>query len=290
MGEEALRTSDVADADDAPFDPWPAAAGVHVEWGVPGALLAAKRGDLVVIVDVLSFSTSVVEVVGRDGVAFCYSPEDLDRAGAREAVGRMHDAIVLAKHRRVGASEVSLSPASLQSIPIGQRVVMTSLNGGRCAAAAAGAPWVAIGCLTNRTATARRIEELLAGGTATRCTVVPCAEVWSGPFMASQVGDLGGGSATTVRPSVEDLLGAGAIVAALDPSVPRSVEAVMAAAVFESHAERLAQTVRDCVSGRELRARGFDSDVEIAVRLDAHAVVPERVAADPARRFARHHG
>ena len=100
MGDEALRTSDVTDSDDVSFDPWPSTAQVHVEWGAPGALLAARRGDLVVVVDVLSFSTSVVEVAARDGVAFCYSPEELDDAGGRERVGRAHDAIVLSKHRR----------------------------------------------------------------------------------------------------------------------------------------------------------------------------------------------
>lgn len=287
MGDEALRTSDVTDSADVSFDPWPSTAQVHVEWGAPGALLSARRGDLVVVVDVLSFSTSVVEVAARDGVAFCYSPEELDDAGGRERVGRAHDAIVLSKQRRVGAGEVSLSPASLQSIPLGQRVVMTSLNGGRCAASAARAPWVGIGCLTNRTAVARRIEELLADGTATRCTVVPCAEVWSGPFMASQVGDLTGAAAMLVRPSIEDLLGAGAIVAALDASVSRSVEATTASSVFESHAGQLASAVNDCVSGRELRERGYDTDVEIAAQLDAHAVVPERVRDDPHHQFAR---
>lgn len=287
MGDEAARTSDVATADDVSFDPWPPTARVHVEWGAPGALLAAQRGDLVVVVDVLSFSTSVVEVVAREGIAYCYSPEEIDDAGGREEVGRSHDAVVLSKVRRVGAGEVSLSPASLTSIPIGQRVVMTSLNGGRSAAAAASAPWVGIGCLTNRTAVARRVEELLAEGAADRCTVVPCAEVWSGPFMASQVGDFGDIAATMlVRPSVEDLLGAGAIVAALDPSLRRSVEASASSAVFETHAGRLPSALQECVSGRELVERGYAADVDIAAFLDAHTVVPERRRDDPPHRFA----
>jgi 2-phosphosulfolactate phosphatase len=284
MGNEVDRKSDVAEGGDVSFDPWPSEAQVHVEWGVPAALLAARRGDLVVVVDVLSFSTSVVEVVARDGIAFCYSPEELDNEGGRERVGRIHDAVVLSKQRNVAPGEVSLSPASLRSIPFGQRVVMTSLNGGRCTAAAAGAPWVGIGCLTNRRAVARRVEELLADGSATRCTVVPCAEVWSGPFMASQVGDLGA-LAIPLRPSVEDLVGAGAIVAALDPQILRSVEATMAATTFESHAGRLLSVLQGCVSGRELRERGFDADVDLATQVDAHAVVPERALGDPPHRF-----
>ncbi len=287
MGDEADRESDITEGGDASFDPWPSQAQIHVEWGVPGALLAARRGDLVVVVDVLSFSTSVVEVVARDGIAFCYSPEELDEQGGRDRAGSIHDAVVLSKQRNVAPGEVSLSPASLRSISFGERVVMTSLNGGRCTAAAADAPWVGIGCLTNRVAVARRVEGLLADGAATRCTVVPCAEVWSGPFMASQVGDLGS-SAIPLRPSVEDLLGAGAIVAALGPQLPRSVEATIAAATFGSHSGRLASVLQGCVSGRELRERGFHEDVEIATQLDAHAVVPERALGDPLHRFATH--
>ena len=285
MSGEAQRSSDVASNDDVQFDPWPEAAQVHVEWGVPAALLAALRGDLVVVVDVLSFSTSLIEVVERDGTAFCYSPDELDRAGDRDRAARDHDAIVLSKQRSVSAGEVSLSPASLQSLPLGRRVVMTSLNGGRCVAAAADAPWVGIGALTNRTAVARRVEWLLADAAATRCTIVPCAELWSEPFMASQVGDLSEVSAPLVRPAYEDLLGAGSIVAAMGEHVQRSVEASMAATVFESHESRISEFLEGCVSGRELIERGFAADVTIAAQLDTRAVVPERSMGDPAKRF-----
>lgn len=75
---------------------------------MPGAVLASRRGDLVVVVDVLSFSTSVVEVIERGGTAFCLSPEELDHAGGREHVGRVHDAIVVSKQRSALAGEVSL--------------------------------------------------------------------------------------------------------------------------------------------------------------------------------------
>jgi phosphosulfolactate phosphohydrolase-like enzyme len=44
--------------------------------------------------------------------------------------------------------------------------------------------------------------------------------------------------------------------------------------------------LRDCVSGRELCERDFDSDVDIAGRLDAHPVVPERLRTDVPHRFA----
>ncbi|MEM8620086.1 MAG: 2-phosphosulfolactate phosphatase [Actinomycetota bacterium] len=268
------------------FDPWPAVA-IHVEWGIPGALLAARRGDLVVVVDVLSFSTSVIEVVARGGTAFCYSPEAIDDAGGRSAVASRHDATLLVRRRNVGPGEFSLSPASLQAVAPDQRLVMTSLNGGRCLDAASDAPWAAVGCLTNRTAVARRVAELLADGAATRCTIVPCGETWAGPFMAAQVGELPGVAHGHVRPSIEDHLGAGAIVAAFGADLRRSVEAQAAAVVFERCRDDLASALADGLSGRELRHRGFDDDVAIAAQLDAHGVVAERSGdRDAARCFS----
>ena len=44
------------------FDPWPDAQ-LHLDWGLDAARLAAERGDAVVIVDALSFSTTVVMAV-----------------------------------------------------------------------------------------------------------------------------------------------------------------------------------------------------------------------------------
>ncbi len=281
---EAARTSDVDER--SGFDPWPGDVEVHVEWGVAAAELAARRGDVVVIVDVLSFSTAVTEIVARDGVVFCYSPEQVDAAGGRDALGRRHDARVLSKQRDPAPGEISLSPASLTSLPPGERVVMTSLNGGRCAAGAVDAPLVAIGGLTNRSAVARHVAAALASGVAERCTIVPCAEMWSGPFMAAQVGDLSHVGPAVVRPSVEDQLGAGAIVEGLGGGLRLSIEAEVAASAFASQSGDVESALAASVSGRELIERGFDDDVTIAGQLDAHTSVAVRRRDDPAHRFA----
>ena len=263
------------------FDPWPADVAEHVEWGIPGALFAARRGDLVLIVDVLSFSTAVAEVIARGSVAFCYSPEALDAAGGRTAVAHRHDAAMLARRRNVGPGEFSLSPASLDAVPRGQRLAMTSLNGGRCVGAAADAPWVATGWLANRSAVAPRSTTFPADGHAARCTIVPYGETCAGPFMAEQVGELPAANRGFVRPSIEDHLGAGAVVDALSTDVRRSVEAEAAAAVFERHRDRLESTLAGGASGCELVHRGFGDDVSVAARLDAHRVVAQRSVDDP---------
>jgi 2-phosphosulfolactate phosphatase len=88
--------------------------------------------------------------------------------------------------------------------------------------------------------------------------VIAAGEMWPG-------GEL--------RPALEDLLGAGAILAGL-PTHELSVEARTAAAIFNQQQGILAPLINDSVSGRELIEIGFGEDVRYACELDASMVVP----------------
>ena len=138
---ESARTSDVGTS---PFEPWPADAEVHVEWGPPGARLAGDRGDVVVIVDVLAFSTSVTTTVARGGTALSYSADELDAMGGRDQAAAALDAEIVAKDRAATTARFSLSPASLATIGPGDRLIFTSLNGAACTSAASNAPLVLV--------------------------------------------------------------------------------------------------------------------------------------------------
>jgi 2-phosphosulfolactate phosphatase len=76
----------------------------------------------------------------------------------------------------------------------------------------------------------------------------------------------------TLRPALEDLLGAGAILRSLPGT--KSPEANLAIAAFERMSESLAQAIRRSASGRELVERGFGTDVDWAVGLDVSDSVP----------------
>jgi 2-phosphosulfolactate phosphatase len=76
----------------------------------------------------------------------------------------------------------------------------------------------------------------------------------------------------SLRPALEDLLGAGAVLASL-PEQELSPEARAARAAYEGTSS-VAEAVRGCASAIELIDAGFGADVEIAVELDASRVVP----------------
>jgi 2-phosphosulfolactate phosphatase len=211
-----------------------------------------------VVVDVLSFSTTVVCAVERGARVHPFRWRD-DRAGvhanelgARLAVGRLE--------ALEQAGEISLSPGSMAALEPGDRVVLPSPNGSTIShALLSTGSTVLAGSLRNATAVAQWLAPRLAEGATP--VVLPAGERWPDD---------------TLRPAAEDLWGAGAILHAL---VQRGVtglspEARLAAAAYAEVAPRIAEELRACASGVELIERGFGSDVEIAAGVDESPVVP----------------
>jgi 2-phosphosulfolactate phosphatase len=218
------------------------------EWGTAGVDALAADADVLVVVDVLSFSTSVSVAVDRGAAVMPYGVGD----GTGEAHAQAH-AAVLAGPRRGGPGP-TLSPSSLRALGRGARIVLPSPNGGTCSlrATRSGAIVVA-GCLRNATAVGRFAATR--GGTT---AVIAAGERWPS-------GEL--------RPAVEDLIGAGAILAAMAPPAA-SPEAAAAIAAYRSAGGELLSTLEASSSGRELIDAGFAEDVRIAAELDASDVVP----------------
>ena len=85
---------------------------------------------------------------------------------------------------------------------------------------------------------------------------------------------MSGGPTTPCGPCVEDLWGAGAVLAGL---VARGVGGLSPEARAAIHAwagARLPADLHDCAGGRELAAAGFADDVAMAAEVDASDVVP----------------
>lgn len=245
------------------FDPWPEAQ-VHVEWSPVGAGLAARRGDGVVIVDVLSFSTTLTMAAERGISAYVYSGAELAEQGGPAQVAARLGATCAVSKRDAAPGQISLSPASIPGAdPAISTALFSSLNGALALSNVDSADHVAIGCLRNRSAVAGLVEGWLTGGTVRRVTIVACGEHWS------SVAPVQG-----LRPCLEDLLGAGAMVELLARAgLSLSVEARAAASVFRDF--DLAD-FPELIGARELVAAGFADDVTLAGQVDSSTRVPLR--------------
>lgn len=288
---------------------------VRLEWGPTGGAAISADADIAVVVDVLSFTTTLTIATARGTRVHPFAWKD-ERAAA---YARERDAVLAVgrfEARELGhgggrgsgrgggrghggrvAAPPSLSPAQLlDAVPV-PRPVLPSPNGSSICAALAGAgagtgagagPGIGLqvvgASLRNRTAVARWLAPRIAAGA--RVALVPAGERWPDG---------------SLRPAVEDLWGAGAVLDGLaaegadpdaDPGVDPGVdpgagpdadadagrwsaEARQARAAYRAAVGAgLEAALLDCASGRELVAVGFRADVLAAAELDADDVVP----------------
>jgi 2-phosphosulfolactate phosphatase len=221
----------------------------RLEWAVEGARLLAGACPVVVVVDVLSFTTAIEVAVGRGAVVFPHRWPDAGAAAFARRVG----AELAGGRDAPPASRFSLSPVSLLDVPPGTRLVLPSPNGSAVAAALADAGAVVLaGCLRNASAVAAAARE--AGGNGLVAVVAAGERRPDG----------------ALRPAVEDLLGAGAVLHALG-GLP-SPEARAAVAAWRRR--DLPRDLLACASGRELAALGRAADIPLAAEHDVSQVVP----------------
>lgn len=226
-------------------------AMAQCEWGPNGILHWRERVRVLVIVDVLSFSTAV-DIATARGAAILPFPLG-DREAAREAAKAA--GAILASPKRTAGGQFSLSPASLRSITADARLMLPSPNGSKLSLMG-GEAVVFAGCLRNAGAVAAAARRVAGDGD---IGVIPAGERWR--------------SDDSLRPAIEDLIGAGAILDALDLAL--SPEAKVAREAWRSARPALADTIRQSISGRELIDAGFAEDVELAIACDASSTAPQ---------------
>ncbi len=219
---------------------------IRCEWGQSGVMQLAPYSDAVVIVDVLSFSTAVDVAVANGAIIYPFQWKD-DRA---IAYARANRALLASAQRKVDEG-YSLSPTSLMRIPAGTRLVLPSPNGATLSLATDKIPIFAA-CLRNAQAVANAVQQL-----GQHITIVPAGERWAD---------------RSLRPSVEDWIGAGAVIRHLQGT--RSPEAQLAEVTFLQAELQLSGFLKQCSSGKELVERGLGHDVELAALLNVSAAAP----------------
>jgi 2-phosphosulfolactate phosphatase len=164
---------------------------VRFDWGLDGARAAGGGVDAIVVVDVLSFTTAVSVAVGRGAIVFPYRWRD---ESARDFAAANHASLAGSR----GESDISLSPVSLARLGDGDRIVLPSPNGA-----------------TICTEIADRGTRVIAGSIRNAAAVAACIRDHDWSVAVIGAGEHWRGS-SGMRPCLEDLLGAGAILAALD--------------------------------------------------------------------------
>ena len=149
---------------------------LRCEWGLAGVPSLAPHGDVLIVVDVLVFSTAVDIAVARGASVLPYCWRDSSAGGFAQSKGAL-----LASPRPGGG--YSLLPPSLQSIPAGAAATFTA-------------------CLRNCSAVAAH-----ARARGSRIAVVPAGEQWGDGALRPAIEDLIGVGAVLAnlpgRPSPE---------------------------------------------------------------------------------------
>ena len=217
---------------------------VRCEWGGQGVALLAPISDVVMIVDILSFSTAVEIAANQSAVVFPYRWKDETAYEFAKSV----DAEVAYKG---DLNNYSLSPASLVNLPSGIRLVLPSPNGSTLSLLAGSTPTIA-GCLRNCQAVAESAMKI-----GRNIAVIPAGERWEDG---------------TLRPCLEDFVGAGALISYLRGTL--SPEAMAAVSVFGNASENLLEKLKACSSGKEKISRNEEHDTKLAAELNISKCVP----------------
>jgi 2-phosphosulfolactate phosphatase len=222
---------------------------LRCEWGLQGIQTLAPGSDVLIVLDVISFTTSVDLALSRAAWVYPYRWRDDRSLAFAESIGA-----IAAVGSRTDPNSFSLAPSSMLRLPENAHVVLPSPNGATLSLVTGVVPTFAA-CLRNARAVAQA-----AAKTGERISVIPAGERWPDG---------------SLRPALEDLIGAGAVIHHLPGE--RSPEAQAAEAVFLHYRDRLLPALLACGSGKEAADRGSRRDLELAADLDASPLAPRLI-------------
>ncbi|PZS36012.1 MAG: 2-phosphosulfolactate phosphatase [Pseudonocardiales bacterium] len=231
--------------------------GIRFDWGTRGATAVAAGADVAVVVDVLSFTTTLTVALDGGTLVLPYRWNDETAV----AYAREHDAVLAVGRSAAEPGGISLSAASVRAAEPAARLVLPSPNGSTIAHQLGSGGAECLGAsLRNAAAVAAWIGSHHVTGTAS-VAVIAAGERWPD-----------GG----LRPALEDLWGAGAVIAGLAAAgwTSLSPEAELARVGHAAVRGRELAALLSCASGRELTDNGYRADVEIAAEVDRSDVVP----------------
>jgi len=222
---------------------YPVVSKHHVCWGRDGVTYYGAFFSAIVIVDVLSFCTTVDIALSKQCLVIPTALKDEEQLLALAKKQRA----VLAKKRN--ESGVTLSPSSMRNLNPKQIILLPSPNGSTLMdMASCFEKPVFAGCFRN----SRVLSDFLNLKKFFPVLFVAAGERFSNAML---------------RPSLEDYWGVGSILANLNGD--KTIEAEDAIRSFKSVAGDITSNLEACESGRELIVHGYGQDVELAGKFNA---------------------
>lgn len=216
---------------------------VRCEWGADGVKHLAPTTSVFIIVDVMSFSSCVSIATSRGVSVYPFATLD----DAAQAFADDKGATLATRE-----NGLLLRPSALQTLESGTKLVLPSPNGSTLTTLTGNIPTLT-GCLRNAETVANRAQDINS-----QVTVIAAGERWK--------------DTRTLRPAIEDYVGAGAIIHHLGGT--KSPEAKLAEGAFLQARDRLHDTLLSGASGRELHERGHDEDLALILTQNVDAVAP----------------
>lgn len=232
----------------------PVAARVDVEFGAKDAFRAVRRGDLIIVVDVLRCSSSVVSALANGAKAVIPAGTLKEAHGLRE---RHSDFLLVGERRGRRPKDFDLGNSPLEfvrEVVEGRTLIMTTSSGTAALVRCRGAESVLVGAFLNAGAVAEKAVEIV-GRNGVNVSFVLAGE--KGLF------------------SLEDFLCGGAIASKFPAGgFDFSDKALAAVLSFEHVRGALGEYVMKSRHARHLVELGFERDIEFSCKLDRLGVVP----------------
>jgi 2-phosphosulfolactate phosphatase len=227
---------------------------VELECAARDASRAVERGDLIIVIDVLRASTSIIVALAKGAKSV------IPTTTLREAyqLHIEHPAHILVGERegsKPRGFNVGNSPAALATERFqGKNLIITTTNGTRALVRSRGSKWVLIGAFLNAEAVAKKAAEI-SGKNRRGIFFVLAGE--KNHF------------------SLEDFLCAGAIAESFPKNmVDLSDKTTAALLAFHEAENNLFENVEKSEHARNLTKLGFRRDIEFSCQLSIYGTVP----------------
>jgi 2-phosphosulfolactate phosphatase len=232
--------------------------GVRFDWGLTGAQAVSPGCELAIVIDILSFTTTLSVALDAGITVLPYRVRG-DQAAAFAAEA---DATLAVGRSVARGDQISLSSPTIRNrVAPPQRLVLPSPNGSTISYELASTATTVIG------ASLRNASSVAAWICATHAPDTSIAVIAAGERWPDE----------SLRPAVEDMWGAGAVLHALANRGWRqnfSPEADVASTAWAHVEPAVAAHLRSCASGQELISAGYAQDVDIAGEVNTSTHVP----------------